>query len=238
MSPASTVSQLLVGVVGGMGPLASTELLRTVYAQGSWAVEQEAPRILLWSDPAVVDRTDAIGSNDMDRLREAVERAVRGLCEAGAERVVIACLTAHHVLRALPAHLAARCVSLVDIVFDELERSSRPHLLLSTSGTARAGLFTAHPRHPAVADRLVTLAPDDQDTLHELVYRIKRGGDPGRAVDFLRDALPRYGVGAFVAACTELHLVTRGLAASGRADEFPSIDPLTIAAERIRNGVL
>ncbi|MFI8386910.1 aspartate/glutamate racemase family protein [Streptomyces sp. NPDC085540] len=234
----SAVSQQLVGVVGGMGPLASTELLRTVYEQGTWTVEQDAPRVLLWSDPAVVDRTDAIGSNGVGRLREAVERSVRGLAAAGAHRIVIACLTAHHVMDALPADLAERCVSLVDIVFDELERASRPHLLLCTSGTAQAGIFTAHPRHPAVRERLVPLAADDQRTLHELVYRIKRGDDPARGVDFLRETLPRYGVRAFVAACTELHLVTREIAASGLADEFPSIDPLTIAAERIRNGVL
>jgi aspartate racemase len=228
----------LVGVVGGMGPLASTELLRTVYLDGDWAVEQEAPRVLLWSDPAVVDRTEAIAGDALDGLREAVERSVRGLSEAGAQRVVVACLTAHHVLGALPPDLAARCVSLVDIAFDALERADRPHLLLGTSGTARAGIFRAHPRHRAVADRLITLRPEDQETLHGLVYHLKRGGSPGRVIDFLKDALPRHGATAFVAACTELHLVTREIAAQGMADVLPSIDPLTIAAERIRNGAL
>lgn len=225
MSGLSTVSRQLVGVVGGMGPLASTELLHTVYEQGSWAVEQDAPRVLLWSDPAVVDRTDAIGGNGLGPLRDAVERAVRGLEAAGAHRIVIACLTAHHVIEALPPELAARCASLVDIVFDELERAFEPHLLLCTSGTAQAGIFTSHPRRRAVADRLVPLAVDDQRALHELVYRIKRGADPRQGIDFLRETLPRYGVSAFVAACTELHLVTRRSPPPAWQATFPPSTP-------------
>ncbi|MFD8087290.1 hypothetical protein ACFV4F_37005, partial [Kitasatospora sp. NPDC059722] len=46
----------LIGVIGGMGPLASTELLNTVYGLEPPEHEQLAARILLWSDPAVGGR--------------------------------------------------------------------------------------------------------------------------------------------------------------------------------------
>ncbi|MEU7568990.1 aspartate/glutamate racemase family protein [Streptomyces fradiae] len=226
----------LVGVVGGMGPLASTELLRSVYLPAGARPEQEAPRVLLWSDPAVVDRTEAIGTGRLDALREAVERAVRGLVAAGAERIVVACVTAHRVLGDLPPDLLARCVSLVDVVHAELARTARPHLLLCTEGTARAGLLTTGP-HDAVR-HLVPLRPDDQQALHREVYRLKAGGDPLRTVAFLRAALPRYGVRDYVAACTELHLVTQAITAAGLSAEFPAIDPLAVVAGRIKNGEL
>ncbi|WP_250399333.1 aspartate/glutamate racemase family protein [Streptomyces cellostaticus] len=226
----------LVGVVGGMGPLASTELLRSVYLPADGRPEQESPRVLLWSDPAVVDRTEAIGTGRLEALREAVERAVRGLVAAGAERVVVACVTAHRVLGDLPPDLLDRCVSLVDVVHAELARTARPHLLLCTEGTARAGLLTTGP-HDAVR-HLVPLSPGDQRALHREVYRLKAGGDPLRAVAFLRAALPRYGVRDFVAACTELHLVTQAITAAGLSAEFPAIDPLAVVAGRIKNGEL
>ncbi|WP_460111159.1 aspartate/glutamate racemase family protein [Streptomyces sp. YKOK-J1] len=228
----------LIGIVGGMGPLASTELLRTVYQTGDGRSEQETPRVLLWSDPAVVDRTEAIGTGDLEPLYRAVENAVSGLVTAGAERVVVACVTAHRVLGDLPPELLARCVSLVDVVHEELVRTARPHLLLCTKGTAQAGILTSGPFAERAVRHLVMLRPDDQEALHREVYRVKRGGDPLRAADFLRDTLPRYGVRRFVAACTELHLVTRAIAATGRSDEFPAIDPLTVVAQRIKNGEL
>lgn len=221
-----------------MGPLASTELLRTVYRAAPARPEQEAPRVLLWSDPAVVDRTEAIGSGDLEPLYRAVEKAVRGLVTAGAERVVVACITAHRVLGDLPPDLLESCVSLVDLVHRELARTAEPHLLLCTKGTAQAGILTSGPEADQAVRDLVMLRPDDQEALHQEVYRIKCGGDPLRTVDFLRTILPRYGVRAFVAACTELHLVTQAIAASGRSDEFPAIDPLAVVAHRIKNGEL
>ncbi|MDX3128258.1 aspartate/glutamate racemase family protein [Streptomyces europaeiscabiei] len=231
-------SRPLVGVVGGMGPLASTELLRTVYRSCAGQAEQDAPRVLLWSDPAVVDRTEAIDRGELGLLRRSVETAVRGLVTAGAERVVIACVTAHHILDDLPPELAKRCVSLVDVIHEELGRATEPHLLLCTKGTARAGVLTTGPRAAESAHRLVLLEPDDQEALHREVYRIKRGDDPAAAIGFLSTTLPRYGVNAYIAACTELHLVTRAIEESGRSDDFPAIDPLTVVARRITNGEL
>ncbi|MFF7404635.1 aspartate/glutamate racemase family protein [Streptomyces murinus] len=226
----------LVGVVGGMGPLASTELLRSVYLPADGRPEQQAPRVLLWSDPAVVDRTEAIGAGRLEALYRAVEKAVEGLVGAGAERIVVACVTAHRVLGDLPPALLRRCVSLVDVVHQELARDGRPHLLLCTKGTARAGILTTG--DPAATRHLVALRPDDQEALHREVYRLKSGADPLATVDFLRTVLPRYGVRRFVAACTELHLVTRAVEAAGLSAEFPAIDPLAVVAGRIKNGEL
>ncbi|MFF3006487.1 aspartate/glutamate racemase family protein [Kitasatospora sp. NPDC057940] len=228
----------LVGVVGGMGPLASVELLRTVYRACRLHPEQDTPRVLLWSDPAVVDRTEAIGSGELDELRRAVESSLRGLLAAGAERVVIACITAHHVLGDLPADLAARCVSLVDVVHEELAAAGEPHLLLCSSGTARAGILTSGAAGARAARQLVALRPPDQEALHREIHRLKRGEDPARTIDFLRETLPRYGVRSFVAACTELHLVTRAIEDAGLSEALPSLDPLTVVAHRIMNGEL
>jgi len=234
-APTGARPRELIGIAGGMGPLASAELLRTIYRTWLWDAEQDGPRMLLWSDPVTVDRTTAIDRGDLNALRSAVEHSVSGLVAAGADRVVIACVTAHHVLDRLPAAIAGRCVSLIDIIHEELGRASEPHLLLCTRGTIQAGLFE---RMLAEFPGLVTLAGEDQDALHGEIYRLKRGHPPSQAVVFLRDLLARYRMSAFVAACTELHLVTRAMEDSGQGGEFAVIDPLTVVATRIREGTL
>lgn len=233
----------LVGVVGGMGPLASAEFVRTVYRSVAYATEQQSPRMLLWSDPLVVDRTEAIESGRLDDLRAALEHSVSRLVDAGCGRVVVACVTAHIVLDRLPAALAARCVSLVDVVFDELATRPGPHLLLCTRGTARAGLFTADPRFPSLAGRLRLPSAAEQEKLHEHLYRLKRGADPSAAARYLREeVLPRHQVTSYVAGCTELHLLTGLLTGDETAprSDRPEVvlDPLEVVARRITEGTL
>ncbi|MFI8455298.1 aspartate/glutamate racemase family protein [Kitasatospora sp. NPDC085464] len=228
----------LIGVIGGMGPLASTELLNTVYGLEPPEHEQLAARILLWSDPAVADRTTAIRSGTVDLVRTALEDSVDRLLTAGADRVVVACITAHPAIRLLPERLRSRCVSLVDLVFEQLAQRPGRHLVLCTRGSVLAGVFTDHERWPEFAHRLVLPDEEDQEQLHEHIYRLKRNADRLPTIDFVRALLPAYGAAAFVAGCTELHLVTRAIEDRGLTRQLPSIDPMTVIAQRIRDGAL
>ena len=47
----------VLGVVGGMGPLASAEFVKTIYEYGLNRREQESPSVVLVSDPTFPDRT-------------------------------------------------------------------------------------------------------------------------------------------------------------------------------------
>ncbi|MFC8719892.1 aspartate/glutamate racemase family protein [Kitasatospora sp. NPDC057198] len=229
----------LIGIVGGMGPLASAELIKTIYVESEQELEQRLPRVLLWSDPAVVDRTEAIEAGQLGLLRDALELSIGHLLNAGAETVVIACMTAHTVLPLISSELAARCVSLIDIVFEEVARQPAIHLLLCTRGTTKSGLFTEHTRWAELGNRLVLLSDEDQDLLHRQIYRLKENSARRSAVSFVSDVLlPKYGVPGFVAGCTELHLVTREIQSIGLSSSLPHIDPLDVVAQRIRDGKL
>jgi aspartate racemase len=228
----------LIGVAGGMGPLASAALLDTIYKLDPPAVEQRAPRVLLWSDPSIVDRTEASGSGQTGSLLAALERSVSGLLEAGASTVVIACVTAHSVVGLLPPELAARCVSLVNVIFDELARRPLRHLLLCTSGSRTTGVFTDHERWSALGQRLICPDEADQAELHRRLYLLKRDRGLAEIIEFIKDLLARYQVSAFVAGCTELHMVTKAISAANLSSVMPSIDPMALIARCIREGTL
>lgn len=231
----------LVGIVGGMGPLASAELLCTVYGlhgRGLAGLEQSAPRIMLWSDPDVRDRTAAIEAGQTQAVDRALATGVGHLVAAGAEVVVIACVTAHDSIRNLPPELADRCVSLVDIVFDELADRPGRHLLLCSTGSRKAGVFSRHERWHEQRTHLVVPDEADQAALHRQLYLLKRGGNRWPMVRMIRRLLRDYEACAFVAGCTELHLVTNTIAAAGLSAVLPSIDPMTIVADLIRDGAL
>lgn len=218
-----------LGIVGGLGPLASAELVRTIYRFQTPAQEQSAPKCLLLSDPSCPDRTEAIAGGRDHLLVEFLSRSVETLLDLGASKVVIACFTIHHVLPRLPPTARSRVLSLVGLAVTEILASESKVLQLSSSGTRAAALFESDPRWPAVADRVVQLGPDDQEEVHRWLYLLKQG-DPGtRIVARLRALVRRSKVDRVLFACSELHLLHPLLAARPDAG-FEVIDPLLTVA--------
>lgn len=218
-----------------MGPLASAEFLHTFYRLNITEPEQEAPRCLLLSDPSIPDRTAAILAGDTRELVARIDDALAHLLAAGADRIVIACVTAHAVLKDIPEPRRSRVIPLLDLAIDEIATSGRPHLLLATNGTRRARIFENHPRWSEVASLVRWTDDDDQRRLHETVYRFKHAEPDEETLDWIATLPEKYGVDGLIFGCTELHLLQRLIAkreAAGR--EVPRVvDPLWIAARDV-----
>jgi aspartate racemase len=222
-----------LGVVGGMGPRVSAEFLKTIYDAGAWAVEQDAPRVIVYSDPTVPDRTELLLRGEEEPLARRLGDAIERLLAAGATEVVIACVTIHRVLHRLPGHLRAPVVSLIDRALAEVAASGERHLLLCTTGTRRLRLFEDHPAWAGLRERIVLPSDDDQAAIHQLIYRVKNRQDDD-LLESVQRLLAKYGVGSFVAGCTEFHLAAARLAASAAGPSF--VDPLTLVARDVAAG--
>lgn len=221
-----------LGVLGGMGPLASAELVHSVYRLNLAEPEQLAPALVLHSDPSIPDRTAAILAGDTRELAARLIEALEALVASGAHRIVIACVTMHHLLPQVPDALRARVVSLLDLVVGELRAAGGSYLLLATTGTRRARIFESHPAWGEVAGRVRFLDEEDQHRLHETIYRSIKPGEPLEPlVPWLESLLGKYGVEGLIFGCTELHLFQRTLA-HRRPEETPLriIDPLLVVA--------
>src|SRR5215216_3244709 len=109
-----TAERPVIGVLGGLGPLASAEFLKTIYEYSLAGREQESPIVMLLSDPTCPDRTSEFLRQSYDDL---LGRLIESLChlrELGASNVVICCITYHYLLPRLPRELRKRIISLLD----------------------------------------------------------------------------------------------------------------------------
>jgi aspartate racemase len=224
----------MLGILGGMGPLASAELVKTIYRLNISGPEQDAPQCVLLSDPSFPDRTEAILAGDTGELARRLTAALRDLSERGAERIVIACVTVHHVLPEVPNDLRGKVISLIDLVIDEVAASQKPHLLLATTGTRKARIFERHERWQEVAEQVRLLKEEDQHRLHETIYKIKQNDPVDACLDWLESLVPRYGIDRFIFGCTELHLLQEPLARRP-ARSFATVDPLQTVARNLRS---
>lgn len=225
----------MLGVLGGLGPLASAEFVATLYRLNPVEREQEAPVCVLLSDPSFPDRTAAILRGDTAELAARLSAALERLAGLGAERLLIACVTVHQALPQVPARLRERVISLIDLAVEELLRDPRPRLLLATTGTRAARLFERHPRWPAAAPSIALPEPAEQEELHDWIYRLKGGGETGPCLGWVESLAARHGARGCVFGCTELHLLHRARQMRG-ADPLDgwAVDPLLVAARDLR----
>jgi aspartate racemase len=88
------MSEKILGVLGGMGPLASAHFMVRLTELTPAATDQEHVPAVLWSDPRVPDRTRGRLEGGADP-EPWLLRGVRGLKAAGCGAIAIPCNTAH-----------------------------------------------------------------------------------------------------------------------------------------------
>ena len=224
----------VLGIVGGMGPRASAEFLSTIYEYCLGAREQDAPRIFLDSDPTFPDRTEALLAHADEDLIGQLMRALERLRGFGVSHIVICCITIHYLLPRIPVELRQHVVSLLDVIFRAVAHSRKRHLLFCTKGTRQLELFQSHRQWQQTRDFFVLPDTRDQESIHDLIYEIKRGCDVRPMISFLEELLGRYQVNSLIIGCTETHILAKQFAtAQRRINAFSCIDPLVIIARAL-----
>lgn len=228
----------LLGVLGGMGALASAEFLRTIYDRGGDGA-RTLPAVVMYSDPAIPDRTTHFLRGEEEVVLAPLAAALHRLRDAGSTRLVICCFTAHHLVPALPDDLRPLVWSLVEEALDAVRRcegrredgARRRYLMVCSTGARRLGIFEAHPIWPEVRDRIVWPGEEDQDRVHAHLYRLKQTTDARPLAELILRMMEKAGADAFVAGCSEVHLVVRYLSTAPR--EVHWVDPLEEIAGRL-----
>ena len=222
----------ILGIVGGLGPLASAEFVKTIYEQSLGDREQDSPIVLMHSDPTFPDRTQALLAGECELSLRMLIDALNGLRERKASRIVICCVTIHHLLPRLPAELRSRIISLLDVIFELVAKSPKRHLLISSAGARKLRLYERHPQWQSLSHRIVMPDETDQAMIHdEIIYRIKGNRQVSGLIPRLESLLSRYDTDSFIAGCTEIHLLAKHIGSNGYEGRFGCIDPLMAIAQ-------
>jgi aspartate racemase len=226
----------VLGVLGGMGPLASAEFIKTIYELSAEMCtrEQSAPVVVMYSDPAFPDRTEAFLRGEtqplLARLTDSLER-LRGM---GASQLVICCMTIHYLLPQVPDRLRERVISLIDVIVSSVESLKKKHLVISSRGTIKLELLQRHPRWEQARNYFVFPSEAEQQQMHDLIYEVKLNRNLLEARLFVETLLARHRVDSFIAACSEIHLLAKQFASSRPQQRgYGCIDPLAIIARRV-----
>jgi len=202
----------VLGVLGGMGPLATLDFMRKVLDATPAARDQDHVPMIVSCLPQIPDRTAAFqGAGDSPL--GAIVACGRRLTQAGADLIVMPCNTAHLWFDAVQAELQRPMLHLVDAALREVLDIAGPGArlgLLATDATIASGLYINRRLPDAPAPQW--LLPTAGEMLAQVmpgIEAVKAGElDAGRArlADAAR-ALRQRGADVIVLGCTEIPLV-------------------------------
>jgi aspartate racemase len=194
----------LLGVLGGMGPLATVDFLHKLIEEMPAASDQEQVPAVVWNVPQIPDRQQALAGSGISPL-PAMCAGIDRLVAAGATRIAIPCNTAHLWFAELAAHSAVPILHIVDATLRELGEAKTAVGLIATPATQGAGLYQQRFAAAGIACLCATEA--ELETLFTPgCYAVKRGAVEagGRHFEALADALRTRGAERLVLACTEV----------------------------------
>ena len=195
-----------LGVLGGLGPAASAEFMRLLALYAPARKDQEHPRVILYSDPWIPDRSSAImgaGKDPGPFIRESLDKLVQW----GADILAVPCNSAHFFIDKFRDRLNVPFVHIVESTLDEAQNKSPEGVwLLSTSGTKHSRLYENYASERGY--RLLVPDTDEERILQDCIRSIK-ANDYKSASESMKniyfqllgkESLP------VMAACTELPL--------------------------------
>ena len=201
---------LTLGVIGGLGPIATAHFMELVIRMTEAATDQEHLDMILYNRPSIPDRTGYILDPTKPNPLPEMIRVGNALARQGAKLIAIPCMTAHYFHRELTRYIEAPIVHAIHETAAHLKKHGISRVgIMATDGTIRSKLFqqelTKHGITPLIPSE------EGQKCVMSVIYDDIKANRPAGMDKFelaSRD-LKDQGAQAIILGCTELSLLKR-----------------------------
>ncbi|MBY5943886.1 aspartate/glutamate racemase family protein [Photobacterium rosenbergii] len=193
-----------LGILGGMGPLATVEFMQKIIAQTPACSDQQHIPMLVSNNPQIPDRTAFLISNGDDPY-PALKQGMEQLEQAGAECIVMPCNTAHYWYPRLSNTCRVHMISILDSVVDEAKLRGYTKVgIMATTATMTTRMYETKLAQKQIA--AVAPEQDQQQAVMDGIYAVKAGDvEQGhRLMKPVFDSLLEQGADAVILGCTEI----------------------------------
>jgi aspartate racemase len=224
--------KMTIGILGGMGPEATAYFYGLIIKHTKASADQEHIKVLIYSNPEIPPRTDAIQNKGPSPTPLLVEGFKR-LRDAGADFVVMPCVTAHYFYPEVKKQVNIPFINLLDESLTWAQREV-PELrkagLVASTGTVESRLF--HDVFGQTGIQVISPEEEEQARVMEAIFGpqgIKAGfttGSSKETIINISKVLVARGAEAIIAGCTEVPLVLKD-----QDIPVPLIEPLRTTAK-------
>ncbi|MCW7752874.1 amino acid racemase [Desulfobotulus sp. H1] len=207
----------VVGILGGMGPAATVDLMKRVIDLTPAVDDADHIRMIVDNNPGVPSRMKALLDGTGESPGPCMAEMARRLASWGADFLVIPCNTAHFYYDDVRNAVSAPVVHLVDLTASVVAERLPEHMkagIMASTAVVNTGLYDKAFMPYGVP--LLYPCPADQERLLDVIRSVKagdRGWDIRNSFLAIAASLVKEGAGILIIACTELGVIGEELGA-------------------------
>lgn len=193
-----------VGIIGGMGTLATIDLFNKIVLETNAKSDDEHLHILIDNNAQIPDRTNFILGNGENPTNELIKSA-KNLEKIGADFLAIPCNTAHYFYDFINDSADIEVINMIEETAKFIKESKvKKVVLLATTGTIKAKVYNN------IFERynIEIVTPNDlnQNIIMNFIYDIKKGKSDINKDEVIKvfDYFKKQNLYNIILGCTEL----------------------------------
>lgn len=215
-----------LGVIGGLGPLASSYFYELVINKTKALKDQEHIDMVILSHASIPDRTAYILDNTKESPLGYLKQDIKTLEQMGARYILMTCNTSHYFYDELKEITNVCLLNMIeDTILYIKEKGMKKVLILATTGTIESKLY----QNMCIKHNLDFEVPNaliQQKVMHIIYENIKKGKEID--IDIWNEIISSSKCDSYILGCTELSVVKNKLKLGTNY-----IDPLEVEAEKV-----
>ncbi len=229
------MSKNIIGIIGGMGPMATLDLFQKILINTKAKCDQEHIHVIIDNNTEIPDRSAYILYQGKNPEPEIFNSACR-LIDAGANILIMPCNTAHYFYNSIKSKLNQKYKNNY-IFLNMIEETAKAiklegwkkAYLLATKGTFESKIYDYFLMEYDI--ELLTPSPANRNIIMKAIYNYKEGVSnyyKEGMQNIINDAKDQ-GASKIILGCTELPLIFKELDLL-----YDTIDPAEILAKSAR----
>lgn len=209
----------LLGILGGMGPLATVDFLEKLTRQTRAQCDQDHVAWITVSQPGIPDRSAAIMAGNNGPWPYLVQGAA-WLVAQGVQLIAVPCNTSHYWYGPMQSACPVPILHIAQATVEELHRlppAQGATAVLATRGTLHANIYGSRLAEQGFA--VLPVSEQEQASVDAIIGHVKAGRIPAARSQLraLLAQLAARGVDTVILGCTELPI-----AQSNRSGDVPA----------------
>lgn len=226
-------NNFVIGVLGGMGTYATINLFNE-YAEVFPAVKEwDRPRIIIDNRCTMPSRVRAFLYNEkVDELVNEMSESIELLSNAGANRIILACMTSHLFLSKVfekKPELKSKILNLIDNCVNKIvDDNIKEVYLLGTEGTIEAKLFQNKLEEKGI--KCLVPSQDEYTILRDVIEAVKQNKYQDSTMDKFLTLINQNDY--VILGCTELPILYQKYRKGVKSKKI--YDPLYLGVEKLK----
>jgi len=218
-----------LGVLGGMGPEATSLFFKKIVENTVATKDQEHINTIILNHATIPDRTQVIKKRNDQEFLQAIKSDFLLFEKANVDHIAIPCNTSHYFFEEMQRMTSIKIINMIDETIIELRNQlgqNKKIGVLATDGTIMTKIY----EEACHKFKLLPYNPNEsiQSSIMDIIYKVKQGVYvPPTRLEHIINNMIDAGCSAVILGCTELSTIQ-----IDKTIKLKTIDPLEVLVHR------